>query len=256
MVAEEVKSNVSIHAWFLSDLHLKDPKERNSQTLLRFFNSVLANERPMTHLFLVGDVFDVWIGGHKVFQDHWSEIVSAISSLKSKGVQVYYFEGNHDVHIDPFWQKELGIPVYTSAQYFKLGVLSIRVEHGDLINLDDRTYLRYRNLIRSLPLRAMGVYLPGQFWNWIGNKMSSKSRKHSQVYREEQVADLKQMHRKHADRAYREKEFDLMITGHLHIDDDYQLPDTKARAINLGSWFGVPRALYVSDGESRFIKLF
>lgn len=255
MVVEETRSNVSIHAWFLSDLHLKDPKERNSQTLLRFFNSVLTNERPMTHLFLVGDIFDVWIGGHKVFQDQWSEIVSTIKSLKSRGVEIYYFEGNHDVHIDHFWQKELGIPVYTSPRYFKLGELNVRVEHGDLINLEDATYLRYRNFIRSAPLRAMGVYLPGKFWGWVGNKMSSESRKHSQVYREEQVAKLKQMHREHAERAFREKRFDLLVTGHLHVDDDYQLPGQKARAINLGSWFGEAKALHLSLTDLRVERI-
>src|SRR3954468_461239 len=128
-------------AYFLSDLHLKSMQERNSQTLLRFLRSVheeqlslnrkestvssndniLSVAHPFKHnsIFLVGDIFDLWIGKHKYFVNKFRPIVDALRECEAAGVEIHYFEGNHDLYLKQFW-KELGIFTHEDALLVEL----------------------------------------------------------------------------------------------------------------------------------------
>ena len=81
-------------AYFLSDLHLRSSEESNSQKLLLFLRHLQENPESFSHLFLVGDIFDLWIHSHKYFIDKYSEIVEAIRAVVDSGNEVHYFEGN------------------------------------------------------------------------------------------------------------------------------------------------------------------
>ena len=99
-----------MQAWFISDIHIKNINERSSIKLLRFLHFLRDNSEA-THLFLLGDIFDLWVGDSDIFQTKFQAIVDALADLKQKGMQVVYFEGNHDVHVKRFWEK-MGIPVH------------------------------------------------------------------------------------------------------------------------------------------------
>lgn len=237
-------------SWFLSDIHLKDVNERNGNTLLRFL--FYLNQNPGKHrLFLLGDIFDFWLSDGKVFQQHYQVLIEQISKFKKNGGLVYYFEGNHDFHIDVFWTKYLEIPVYEAAAFFEQDGLKLRLEHGDFINPNDKAYLRYRATVRHPLVEPFGHYLPGWFWKWFGEKTSQKSRKRSSYYASQNSEKMIQLIRDYARRVYLENEFDLIVTGHMHFYDDYEfvVNQKKVRSINLGTWLEVPRVLKIENGK-------
>lgn len=247
-----------MEAWFLSDIHLKTMQERNSDILLRFLRFLLKNNPSETHLFLLGDIFDLWIGGHRVFVKKFQPLVEAVRDLKQAGAQVTYIEGNHDVHIHSFWQKKLGVNVFVEAQYFEINDRVVRVEHGDLINLDDKAYLRYRSLIRHPLIKPLGTLIPGKLWDEIGNYAARKSRARSQVYRIRNEESLVKMIRHHAHRAFAEKPFDLIVSGHMHVYDEYrfQVGACEVQSINLGSWYGEEvKVLKLSGSQAEWVVL-
>ncbi|MGZ3743415.1 MAG: UDP-2,3-diacylglucosamine diphosphatase [Pseudobdellovibrionaceae bacterium] len=229
-----------MEAWFVSDIHIKTMRERNSEVLLRFLHSLRSGNPQQTHLFFLGDIFDLWIGGHSAFVKKFQPLVDAIRDLKEAGARITYIEGNHDVHIHSFWKDKLGIEVFVEAQFYEINGLLVRVEHGDLINLEDTVYLRYRSLIRHPLIKPLGDLIPGKIWEGIGNYAARKSRVRSQSYRVSNEDRLIQMIRHHAHRAYAEKPYDLLVAGHMHVYDDYEFPtgNGKSRSINLGSWYG------------------
>jgi UDP-2,3-diacylglucosamine hydrolase len=252
-----------INAYFISDLHLESPEERNSELLLRFFRSLNQNARPVSHVFLLGDIFDLWIGGHSYFANKWSKLIYEIELLRTRNIPVYFFEGNHDVHIASFWKDKLGVEVFVDPVYIDLtSHLRIRIEHGDLINKKDLTYLRYRSFIRSAPLKWTAHLLPGVFWNWLGNKMSAASRKKSRVWREDHIENMRTMIQNYAMECYdkeKPKSFDWIFTGHMHVRDEFhfQRESKIIKSINLGSWTGdsKPQVFWLSDEEGRFINV-
>lgn len=167
---------MSVQHWFLSDIHLKNINERSGNILLRFL--FFLNKNPSEHqLFLLGDIFDFWISDGQAFQKHYSQIISELQKFLDGGGKIFYFEGNHDFHIDVFWTKKMGIPVFENEAYFKIGEYKARLEHGDYINPNDKAYLKYRETIRKPYVEPIGHILPGIFWKWFGESVSAKSRK-------------------------------------------------------------------------------
>lgn len=250
-----------MEVWFVSDIHLKTQEERNSQILLRFLHSLQAKDPQRTELFLMGDIFDLWIGGHQYFAAQFKPLITALKILRDRGMKITYIEGNHDVHVEGFFQKVLGIEVFVEAQYRQIDGLTLRLEHGDLINLNDQTYLKYRRLIRHPWIKPLGTIIPGAFWHYLGKKASKRSRDQSSHYRAQNEQELVRMIRYHAERAYAEKPFDVIISGHMHVFDDYKIksPATgnqEIRSINLGSWFEDPvRILCLRDREWAWVEI-
>ena len=240
-------------SWFISDLHIKDTKERNGEILLRFLR--FLNQNPKAHrLFLLGDIFDWWLSDGSAFVTHFRPIVDEIARLKKQGGEVYYFEGNHDFHIDVFWTKKFGIPVFENIEHFKIDGLNIRLEHGDFINPNDHKYLEYREFVRKKWMEAIGHKVPSIFMKWFGDRKSSQSRKRSSQYAEKNIGDLTQMIRGYAEETAKTDNYDVIITGHMHIRDDYRfsLNNKYRRSINLGSWLQEPAVLLLENGEFAF----
>jgi UDP-2,3-diacylglucosamine hydrolase len=238
-----------IQAWLLSDLHLKTINERNANILLRFLLSLRNRQRPATHLFLVGDIFDIWFGGNSDNAQRFAPIVDLLLDIHRQGIEVHYFEGNHDVHLSGFWREKYGIPCWTRPQYFRIGSHVIRVEHGDLINLEDKAYLRLRRVLRSFPLEFLAEALPTKLVVGVGERASGWSRNRSVPSRKIHSEELRAMIRNHAQRAFKEHSFDIIVTGHMHVKDDweFQVGDRKVRSINLGSWFDEPKVLSIGE---------
>ncbi len=247
-----------MEAWFLSDIHLKSAEERNGQILLRFLRSLEEHEPKQIHLFLLGDIFDLWIGGHTHFANKFPDITKSLSNLRSKGARVTYIEGNHDVHIEGYFQKQLGLEVHVEAQHYLIDGVRVRCEHGDLINLNDQAYIRYRSIIRNPFVKPLGELIPGFVWDYIGNQASKKSRERSGHYRAQNEDNLIQMIRLHAERVHKEKPFDFIISGHMHVFDDVtiDIKGKKVRSVNLGSWFeNQVKVFCLKDGQGQWVEL-
>jgi UDP-2,3-diacylglucosamine pyrophosphatase LpxH len=63
------------------------------------FLDYLAKEDDLTHLVLLGDLVDMWRRDASGVFLEGHDTIAKILSLRSKGVQIYYFAGNHDYHI-------------------------------------------------------------------------------------------------------------------------------------------------------------
>lgn len=243
-------------AWFVSDIHLKNINERNGNTLLHFL--FFLNQNPSQHqLFFLGDIFDFWLSGGAAFVNHYKALIDEIEKFKKGGGYVCYFEGNHDFHVDVFWTKKLNIPVIEEEAYFKIDGLDVRLEHGDFINPDDINYLKYRALTRNPWIEPIGHIVPGFFWKWLGETLSQKSRKRSSNYTKINVDKVRSLIRAHAHRVFKVKPFDLIVTGHMHICDEYsfQEGDRKVTSINLGTWLEKPRALKIENGKFELLEV-
>lgn len=247
-----------MEAWFISDIHLKSAEERNGQVLLRFLRSLRQGNPSQVHLFMLGDIFDLWIGSSEFFARKFQPLMDALKDLRDAGARITYIEGNHDVHVEGYFQKKLGVEVFVEAQYYQIDDLKVRVEHGDLINLNDIKYLKYRSIIRNPFVKPLKDFFPGSFWNYLGNRASKKSRERSGNYRERNEEQLITMIRGHVDRAYDEGAFDVIISGHMHVFDDHTVltHGKEVRSVNLGSWFEEHIKVFrIKDGKCDWVTI-
>lgn len=247
----------AVKAWFVSDIHIKSPEDPK----LRIFESWLASCRAdgTTHIFLVGDIFDLWVGGHIFFADRYAGVVELIRDLVSRKVAITYFEGNHDLHLQAFWQEELGVHVAVGPEFFDLGPYRVRIEHGDQMNPDDRGYLLLRSVLRTSFMEWVAHALPGRVIQGIGNTMSRSSRKWtSSALKARNEAAIHSMVRTHAHKVYEEEPFDLLVTGHVHVRDDYSWKSSTnetVRSVNLGSWDETAQGFCLEESGGQWCPL-
>lgn len=237
-------------AWFISDLHLKSLNERNGNYLLRFLHFV-KEDPGSTHLFFLGDIFDFWVGNHDFYQVKFQALIDEILKIKDQGKKIYYFEGNHDLHVQKYWAEKLNIECFIDDHYFELGQITVRAGHGDLINPVDKAYQRYRHVVRHPLMEKVAQNIPAKTLSKVGDWLSKYSRKKSSVVRRTQEDVLRQMIRDYAEKSYSEKPFDFIINGHMHVKDEFEFKKNSRSiySINLGSWFEEPTALWI-DGTT------
>ncbi len=238
---------MAVKAYFLSDVHLSSIEEPNSQRLLQLLRSFQSPD-DVTHLFLLGDIFDLWIAGHFYFVNKFSDIIQELRRLRAIGVEIHYFEGNHDLYLDHYFGQELGVTIHSGPAYFQLGRFQVRVEHGDQMDKSDHGYRFLRWMLRTPAMKWLAPRLPGRFVVWLGEAMSKTSREYTSTIKSISSDRATEVIRLHALRAFVDRPYDYLICGHVHVPYDYQLPDSDhARVLNLGSWHDKPRAATITD---------
>ena len=243
-------------AYFVSDLHLGEPDDART----RLFETLLdriGDDADATHLVLLGDIFDMWLGDHDYFIDRYRRIVDKLERVRANGVDILYFEGNHDLHLGPFWSGRLGFDVHPGPAYLILGGKRVRLEHGDQMDPDDRGYIFLRWFLRTPPMRFLILHLPGRLVGWIGVRASAHSRAYTSetktISRDGAIAKIRQ----HAAKVYAEDPFDLLISGHVHVRDDVAVEGSEggARSVNLGTWLDQPGYFLLTDESAAMVEL-
>jgi len=242
-----------VKAIFISDVHLRDISESNSSLLLLFFSSI-AEDPSFTHLFLVGDIFDLWIGNHTFFIERFRPIINAIKKC-TENTEVHYFEGNHDLYLKSYWQNTVGVTVHEEPKNFQLGSWNVRVEHGDQMNPEDRGYLWLRWFLRTPLIKVVQKILPGALIHRIGARASQVSEHHRDPWSNETSEKIVAFTRRHAEKVSQTNSFQWMISGHTHVKDHFEfLSQGKKRvSINLGSWANGPVCFLLDEEQGVFL---
>lgn len=242
-------------AYFLSDTHFNNPEEPHYKAAL-FWLKGLKGREDLTHLFLMGDIFDLWIGRHATFVEKWSALSAELLRLHQRGVEIHYFEGNHDLYIDAFFGSgHLGFNVHPSPVDMDLAGRRVRLEHGDQMDPTDRGYLFLRWFLRTRLMNFVALKLKDKWVRALGEKMSHASRDYTSNRSDAHFESVKAKIAAHVSGLLELKKFDLFIAGHVHHQMDFMVGST--RVINLGSWLGreKPHVLRLSETTLEFQEL-
>lgn len=241
-------------AIFISDIHLRDINESNSKELLLFFSKA-AQDKNLTHIFMVGDIFDLWIGNSSFFKKKYAPLLAAINKC-AQVCTIHYFEGNHDLYLKKYWQKELGVKVHPGPEVFSLGPWKVRVEHGDEMNPEDRGYLWLRWFLRICWVRAFIQCLPGALVHFIGNGASAISEKNHEPWSPQLKEKIIGFTRAHGRKFGVTDQVDWVISGHTHVQDFFKFQENGRtwRSVNLGSWHKGPVYFCLDERTGQFLN--
>lgn len=255
-------SDVKAKAYFLSDIHLESEKDSNFFVFNRLLKKIIE-DKSSTHLFLLGDIFDLWVADHKHFKQKFEHSLKTLDRVKDRGIEVHYFEGNHDLDLKPYFS-ERGFFTYENPMHVELGEKTFRLEHGDQMDPEDRGYLFLRWFLRTWFMRRLGRSLPGFVVERIGNSMSSTSRKYTDQKKSNLGKDDEVRRQKILDKIRRHVlhllnknlVFDLFVAGHIHeeMNEEVAFKDKKVQVVNLGSWLGERKPYGVFDGDKIIIS--
>jgi UDP-2,3-diacylglucosamine hydrolase len=249
-----------VKAYFLSDIHLESDEDSNFFPLEKLLLKI-AQDAQATHLFLLGDIFDLWMADHVYFKRKFRRTLQALQKIQERGLKIHYFEGNHDLDLKPYFASS-GFEVHEQALKTELGGKKFLIEHGDQMDPSDRGYLFLRWFLRTAVMRRLGRALPGVVVQKIGNSMSSTSRQYTDRLKKRLGEDAPARRQKilekilaHVRRVRaREKDFDFFVSGHIHerFHEKLQEEGKSFEVINLGSWLGAEKPFGIYTEEEGF----
>jgi UDP-2,3-diacylglucosamine hydrolase len=125
---------------FASDVHLS--AQRHAQ--VEHFLSFLAGPcRSASALYLLGDVFDEWLGDDDARAPH-PQVLAALAQLTLGGVPVCVVHGNHDFLLGEEFTRVTGCKVLNQPALIEVHGTSVVVLHGDQLCTLDESYQRWR----------------------------------------------------------------------------------------------------------------
>lgn len=216
-----------------SDLHLTmSPSERN-RAFLGLLDRLLANGSPerIDELWLLGDIFDLFIGPYAFWHETHRELFERLRIFCASGGKALWIEGNHDFHFAEVL-RDTGVEVMDGEFSRKFDGKRFWLGHGDLVNTEDKAYLRWRAFTRSFGFRLATRLVPEpvaqRFLVPLGERLSHESRG-----RDRYDPSLGELYRGYA-RARWEQGFDGVFLGHCHIRD--LLVEQGRFYMNTGTW--------------------
>ena len=216
---------------FIADAHLGKPEDENYRKLLLFFAGLRGTTET---LFILGDLFEFWIGYRRVPFTHYFPVLEQLRELAGSGTKIIYFEGNHDFHMGPFFKETLQATVLKGPARIELDGKKVYLCHGDQVNRRDFGYRLLRFILHNPLSGALVPVIPVGAASRIAVWMSRASRQNRQLRtaKRNYLAILRQF----AAARFREG-CDTVITGHFHLPLLEKTTDGGERTLlSLGDW--------------------
>jgi UDP-2,3-diacylglucosamine hydrolase len=219
-----------VTAWFASDLHL-DPSTPDIAD--RFHRFLAGPARGARSLFLLGDLFEAWLGDDDPEPAHRAAI-ARVAALAAAGTLVYVMRGNRDFMIGERFCSDAGAILLDDPAIVTLGAQRVLVTHGDGLCVDDRAYQRLRALVREPALRAGFAGLPIA----ARRRLATEARAGSREHLANAAAYITDVNQAAVEAVAREADVSLMIHGHTHRPGIHTFrSDGRERTrIVLGAW--------------------
>lgn len=157
---------------FLSDLHLH-AGAHGAATARAFADYLQATQADA--IFLLGDVFEVWVGDDAAEPGGFEAEVAAQLKAASARAQLFFMAGNRDFLLGDAYLAQAGMQALADPCCLDLGETRWLLTHGDAWCLDDLDYQRFRQQVRTPAWQAALLAKPLAERQAIGRAMREAS---------------------------------------------------------------------------------
>ncbi len=131
---------------FISDLHLGSERP----AIVRLFLDFLATRaRRADALYILGDLFEFWIGDEMAQSAPVAPIVAGLRALTDAGIPVHVMHGNRDFLLGAGFARATGCRILAEPARVRFGDEDVLLLHGDTLCSDDIEYQRFRKMVRN-----------------------------------------------------------------------------------------------------------
>lgn len=152
-----------------ADLHLTAADSEGIARMVALL--ALAGERA-ERLYLLGDVFDLWLTGAERAVPQFAPLFAAFRAARAGGCEILFLPGNRDFNFTREDGAPLGIDVPGSEELdVEFAGGRARLLHGDQLLTDDHGYQFLKRLVRSAPARWLARRVPPALPLAIGRRL-------------------------------------------------------------------------------------
>jgi UDP-2,3-diacylglucosamine hydrolase len=243
----EVVIAPKLPALFLADLHLA---EKRPQTTAAFFGFLSGPARQAGSIFILGDLFEYWLGDDDADSDFNRSICEALRTTVAAGIAVYFTTGNRDLLAGQGFAQASGVQLLGDLASIRFTSRTLLLAHGDALCTDDREYQAFRLQARNREWQAGFLAQPLE----VRRVVIENLRDQSEAAKGEKRTEIMDVNADAVTSLLRSHAYPTLIHGHTHrparhtylIDghrcERYVLPDWDDHAVWLafnGSEFSV-----------------
>jgi UDP-2,3-diacylglucosamine hydrolase len=235
----------SVLALFASDLHLDPALPATTERFLRFLKETAARA---DSLYLLGDIFEAWVGDDDLDSDFNRGVVQALAALAEQGVALYWMAGNRDFLVGAGFAHAARLTLLEDPHRLTLAGHRLVLTHGDALCTDDTAYMAFRRQVRDPAWQAQFLAQPLALRKQIAEGMRQQSRD-AQRMKEAQIMDV---NAQAVDALFASSGAQVMVQGHTHrparhvhgpdrvrhVLPDWDLDHGKSR----GGWLALTKA--------------
>ena len=212
---------------FISDLHLEPIENSRLKT---FYNLLSRANDDFDALYIIGDLFEYWIGDddeHPVNRN----IIQNIKKSTDNGLGIFLMHGNRDFLLGSKFEEMTGAKIIDDMTIIEDEFCKIMVSHGDVFCTDDIEYQKLKKTLRSD--KWIKSFLSKTIEERIifANQLRSQSAE-SSSNKAESIMDV---NLDYVDEVIEKNNLDILIHGHTHRPAIHKLDSGASRAV-LGSW--------------------
>jgi len=230
----------------VSDLHLD--READA-TLDRFLEFLEGPARQASALYILGDLFEYWIGDDAGFPAA-TAVAAALCALP---IPITFQHGNRDFLVGPNYARRACMTMASEELRVELSVGPALFLHGDTLCTADVDYLRFRALVRDPSWQRQFLSSPLTERVAEAQRLRAMSEDAGRVKADE-ITDV---HPDAVADALRRHDLSLLVHGHTHRPAIHAL-DVDGRACLrcvLPAWDRLPGYLELTAGGPRLLTL-
>lgn len=229
---------------FISDLHLS---QDHPNALRRFVEFATTLSDQVEQIFMLGDVFDFWIGDDGAETLGHSAIEKRLEQLSSSGVELFFLPGNRDFLVGESFAARTGCQIMQDPSIIELGGERIYLTHGDALCTDDIEHQLSRKVMLSAKWQKafLNQSVEERLDSAISLRAKSEQSKHSKP---SSIMDVNQAY---LEKVMQENDVRTVIHGHTHKPNihKFALNGLEAKRYVLGDWYTQNSVLTYRAGE-------
>ncbi|QIK39159.1 UDP-2,3-diacylglucosamine diphosphatase [Caldichromatium japonicum] len=215
---------------FISDLHLGVDRPEILACFLRFLE---GRARAAQRLYILGDLFDVWIGDDDLNPFN-QRVIQALRDLTLSGTACALLRGNRDFLLGRRFARLTGCVLLSDPHRVLIGGESTLLMHGDLLCTQDLDYQRLRRRLRNPVVQWLFLHRP-----------LAKRQATADAYRQlsasaiaEKPLTIMDVEQKTVERYLRRHRAQRLIHGHTHRPEDhvFSLEGRPVERLVLAEW--------------------
>lgn len=251
--------------YFLSDAHLGSRAIDNPQAHQQTLVDMLENmAKDASAIYLLGDIFDFWCEyfWHDKSKEQYRPILDTLKHITSKGIEIHFYIGNHDIWTFGWLAKQIGAIVHRKPESIIIHGKKLFLGHGDGLVPSNyihqlpkyaqkkiQRFIFLRKVFHNTLLQALFRMLPPAWGNAFGYEWAKNSRlkekAHPCPYKGEEKEELVLFAKEQEQKG---NHHDYYIFGHRHIELDLML-SKDSRIMILGDCWQQFTYAQMEDGE-------
>jgi len=221
---------------FVADLHLTD---KRPQTAAAFFGFLSGPARRAGSVFILGDLFEYWLGDDDAGSAFNRSVCSALSATVAAGTAIYFMTGNRDLLAGQGFAQASGVQLLADMVSIRFTARTLLLSHGDALCTDDHAYQAFRLQARNREWQTEFLAQPLE----VRRVLIEKLRDQSEAAKHGKRAEIMDVNADAVVSLLRSHAYPTLIHGHTHrparhtylIDghrcERYVLPDWDDHAV-------------------------